>query len=211
MQVHRGMTDDWPGALGVTDPVAPDVTTDTIPASGGFVGHWYAGTNGYPLTKTAAVLSQMAGGLADQIDAICLKYCYADMPPTSGHTPAEVFADYKAMVDVLEATYPAVTVIKATETIVEETAAGDGPSNPLRMQYNDLVRAEWGSSGLLWDLARALSTDPEGNRITTVVEGQTVEHLYSGYASADQKHISGTGGIGRMAAAEPLLLILAGL
>ena len=194
--------------LGQPDPLVIDVTTDTIPGSGGFVGHFYCGTNGDGFTKTDHLDSLLRGGLAAEVDTVVLKFCYADLRSGSGYTPADLFAEYSATMDALATDYPAVTFIFATETIVnigdEDHISG---ANALRQTFNDLVRAEYGSTGLLWDVALAESTDPDGNR---TIDGG-VEYLYLGYASADLEHISGVDNIGRKAAATPLLLIMAGL
>ena len=78
----------------------------------------------------------------------------------------------------------------------------DGANNGLRQTFNNLVRAEYGASGRLWDVAGIQSTDPDGNKI--LYGG--VESLYSGYASPDQRHIYG---LGRTTVATPLLKIIA--
>lgn len=208
-QVVQG-TESLADDLGQPDPLVVDVESGIIPPTGGYLGHWYVGTNGDGLGKISEFNSMIRGGLADQADVFVLKFCYADLRATSGYTPAQLFAAYETVIDGLIADYPTKTFIPATETIVMEVDE-DGPANTLRMTYNELVRAKYASTGRLWDIARALSTDPEGNRVTSVMSGQTVEHLYSGYASADQEHISGTDSIGRKTAATPLLLILAGL
>lgn len=206
VQGTNALADD----LGQPDPLVIDVESGTIPPTGGYLGHWYVWENGDGIGKVAEFDSMIRAGLHGGADVFVLKFCYADMRPTSGYTPAQLFAAYETVLDQLIADYPGKVFIPATETIVMEVDE-DGPANALRMQYNELVRAKYGPTGRLWDIARALSTDPEGNRITTVVSGQTVEHLYSGYASADQEHISGPDSIGRKTAATPLLLILAGL
>ena len=196
--------------LGRPDPLVVDVETGTIPPTGGYIGHWYVWSNGDGLGKVAEFDAMIRGGLHAQADIFVLKFCYADLRGTSGYTPAQLFAAYETTIDGLRATYPTKTFVAATETIVMSSDE-DGPANALRMAFNDLVRAKYGGAGPLWDIALALSTDPDGNRIRTGSPGSWVEHLYSGYASADQEHISGPDMIGRTTAATPLLLILAGL
>ena len=187
-------------------PVLIDVTVDTIPETGGFLGHFYCGTNGDGYTKTGHLDTLLRGGLAAEVDTVVLKFCYADLRYSSGYIPAQLFAEYKATMDGLITDFPAITFILATETIVCE-ADEDGPANTLRMTYNNLIRAEYGSTGRLWDIALAESTDPNGNRIVT----GGIEHLFTEYASADLEHISGVDSIGRKAAATPLLLLMAGI
>lgn len=207
-QVIQG-TQAWCDTFSLPDPLIVDVVSGTIPGSGGYLGHWYVGTNGDGFSKITDFDTRIRGGLHAQADVFVLKFCYADLRPNSGYTPAQLFAQYEIVMDGLMASYPAKTFIAATETIVMETDE-DGPNNGLRMTFNNLVRAKYGS-GHLWDIALALSTDPDGNRIRTGSDPNWVEHLYSAYASADQEHISGAASIGRKAAAAPLLQILAAL
>lgn len=194
---------------GLPDPTVIDVETGTIPGSGPYLGHWYVGTNGDGFSKLTDYNTTIRGGLYTQADIFVLKFCYADLRPNVGYTPQQLFDQYKLIMDGLIADFPTKTFILATETIVME-ADEDGPNNGLRMTFNNLVRAEYGDSHL-WDIALALSTDPDGNRIRTGTAPNYIEHLYSAYASPDMEHISGVDSIGRRAAAAPLLQILATL
>lgn len=207
MQVIQGIQ-AWCDVYNLPDPTIIDVESGSIPGSGGYLGHWYVGTNGDGFSKVSEFDSMIRGGLHADADVFVMKFCYADLRPSSGYTPAQLFAAYESTLDGLIADYPSKTFILATETIVME-ADEDGPANSLRMTFNDLVRAKYGATGYLWDIALALSTDPDGNRIRTGTSPNFVEHLYSGYASPDQEHISGPDSIGRRTAAVPLLQILA--
>lgn len=209
MQVIQGIQ-AWCNVYDLPDPVIVDVESSTIPGSGGYLGHWYVGTNGDGFSKTTDFDTTIRGGLHAQADIFVMKFCYADLRPGSGYTPAQLFAAYESVLDGLIADYPSKTFILATETIVMQTDE-DGAANSLRMTFNDLVRAKYGATGRLWDIALALSTDPDGNRIRTGTAPNHVEHLYSGYASPDQEHISGSDMIGRRTAAVPLLQILASI
>ncbi len=209
-QVIQGIQ-SWCNDFSLPNPIVVDVTSGSIPGSGGYLGHWYAGTNGDGFSKLTDFDTRIRGGLHAQADIFVIKFCYADLRPNVGYTPAQLFAQYEATIDGLRASYPTKTFIAATETIVMEVDE-DGPNNALRMEYNNLVRAKYGPPGppnTLWDIALALSTDPSGNRIRTGTAPNWVEHLYSAYASPDQEHISGAGSIGRKAASKPLLQILA--
>lgn len=201
-QVLQGV-EMWADELGAPEPTFPDYEGGGLPGSGGFLGHFYCGTNGDSFTKTAEFLSHLQNGLAAQVDIVVLKFCYADMRSGSGYTPQQMFDDYKAWVDAVESQFPQLTVIYATEAIVMGQNS-DGANNGLRQTFNNLVRAEYGASGRLWDVADIQSTDPSGNK---VLYGG-VESLYSGYASPDQRHIYG---LGRTTVAAPLLQIIAEL
>lgn len=199
-QVLQGVT-MLAGELGLSNPTYPDIESTSLPSTGGFLAHFYAGTNGNAYTKTAEFLSHLQSGLAAQVDIVVLKFCYADLRSGSGYTPAQMFAEYKAWVNAVESQFPHIAVIYATEAIVMGENS-DGANNGLRQTFNNLVRAEYGASGRLWDVAGIQSTDPDGNKI--LYGG--VESLYSGYASPDQRHIYG---LGRTTVATPLLKIIA--
>lgn len=201
-QVLQGV-EMWADELGAPDPTFPDYEGGGLPGSGGFLGHFYCGTNGNSFTKTAEFLSHLLNGLASQVDIVVLKFCYADLRSGSGYTPQQMFDDYKAWVDAVESQFPQLTVIYATTAIVMGENS-DGANNGLRQTYNNLVRAEYGASGRLWDVADIESTDPNGNKI--LYGG--VESLYSGYASPDQRHIYG---LGRTTVSAPLLQLIAQL
>ena len=210
--------------LGRPDPVEVHLPADPIPPTGGMVSDAYVGLNGDGFTKTRGdhtvgeptaepSFAQRIVELQDDIDTAVLKFCYADLRPGSTHyaigpyTPTMLFNEYKTTFAGLEAAFPHITFIYATETIVnvddEDSING---ANALRMQFNQLIRAEYGDTGRLWDIALAESTDPDGDRY---IDGDGSEYLYIGYASGDLEHISGVDGIGRKAAATPLVLILA--
>lgn len=194
----------WADDLNTSDPNVIDVESGTVPATGGFFGHLYAGTNGDARTKTAELLSLLQNGLAAKVDIVVLKFCYADLRSNSGYTPQQMFNTYKTWVDTVESSFPNLKVIYATEAIVMGANSDGGANNVLRQTYNNLVRAQYASSGRLWDVAKIESTDPSGNRVLH----NGVESLYSGYASPDQRHIYG---LGRTTVSAPLLQLIAQL
>ena len=192
----------WADDLGAADPTVIDVESTAMPGSGGFVGHFYAGNNGDPFSKLDELdIWLRTGGHASQIDVFVMKFCYADIRSTSGHTPATMFNAYKATMDALVTDFPSVTFIFSTTAIVMGENS-DGGNNGLRQTYNNMVRNEYDGTGRLWDVADIESTDPNGNK---VLYGG-VESLYSGYASPDQRHIYG---LGRTTVAAPLLSMIA--
>ncbi len=73
---------------------------------------------------------------------------------------------------------------------------GASDDNVRREQYNKLVRAKYGDTGRLFDLARVESTDPDGNRLGW---------LYSGYLSDADGHLNAQGS--RVAARKMLRVI----
>lgn len=120
------------------------------------------------------------------------------------YTPAALFAEYKTTFDLLVSEFPAITFIYATTAITMGEEADGAAYNANRQTYNNLVRAEYESSGRLWDMADYESTDPSGNKI--LFAGS--ESLYDFYASPDRRHIIGPG---RMATSSPLIKMIASL
>jgi len=208
LQVIQG-TQMWADQLSASDPNVVDVVNDSIPSSGGFFGHFYAGTNGDPQSKLDHLDSLMRGGLASEVDFCILKFCYADLrnsnpDPLVWQAYAQnIFNSYKTYMDALVSSFPAVKFIFATSAIVMGENS-DGAHNKVRNYYNDLVRAEYASTGRLWDVAGIESTDPDDNKI--LYNGY--ESLYSGYASPDQRHIYG---LGRTTVSSYLLRMIASL
>lgn len=200
MQVLQGVS-MLAGQLGVSNPSFPDYEATTLPSSGGMLAHFYAGSNGNPFSKLDEFEAHLRGGLAAQVDIVVLKFCYADLRNSSSHTPQQMFDAYKIWCDTIETDFPTLTIIYATEAIVMGENS-DGVHNARRQVFNNLIRAEYASTGRLWDVANIQSTDPIGNKI---LHGG-IESLYSGYASPDQRHIYGPG---RTALAGPLLQLIA--
>jgi lysophospholipase L1-like esterase len=67
------------------------------------------------------------------------------------------------------------------------------------------MRAEYGSTGRLVDVAALESTTPDGRRVSGTADGQDYFALYEGYAS-DNGHLNATGG---QVVAQGLLSVLA--
>jgi hypothetical protein len=183
--------------------------TDTIgshaqtisPTSGGVLADAYVGDNGDPNGKADDFAAYLRGGVASQVKVALVKYCYVDI--YDGADVAARFAHYRATMDALEAEFPGVTFLYATNP-VETGASG---SNVARYQFNQLVRATYAGTGRLWDVAALESTRPDGTRVTGSVNGQPFEALYGGY-SLDGGHPNADGS--KVLAAELLRLIAQG-
>jgi hypothetical protein len=180
--------------------------TDTIsshgqtisPTSGGVLADAYVGVNGDPNGKADDFAAYLRGGVASQVQVALVKYCYVDI--YDGTDVAALFAHYEATMDALEAEFPQVTFLYATNP-VETGASG---SNVARYQFNELVRAKYAGTGRLWDVAALESTRPDGTRVTGSIDGQHYEALYGGY-SLDGGHPNADGS--KVLAAELLRLI----
>jgi hypothetical protein len=199
-------------SLGVTDAPTVALTNESaagLPSSGPVFSHAYVGANGRPMGKIQAFEAYLRSGVGSRVDVAFLKFCYADIRGARGADYAsvdELFNAYAAMMTRLERDFPNVTFLYTTAPVenVEikpETAA----YNANRARYNALIRQRYGSTGRLWDVARAESTAPDGTRITSTYNGQTHEALYRGY-TLDGGHLYE---LGTRVVATPLIQLIA--
>ena len=188
------------------------------PESGAAFAHAAIGRNGDPGLKTDEFARVLEGGAAGRLDIAFHKYCYADIVDTTD--VERVFAHYRETMARLQAEYPAVVFLHVTSPLTMVQAGpraslkkllGQAPgryvSNFKRERFNQMMRAEYGAGGRLFDLAAVESTRPDGARETIALSGKTAFALYPGYSS-DGSHLNEAG---RRRAAESLLALLAGL
>ncbi len=110
--------------------------------------------------------------LGDGVDVALLKLCYVDV--VAGTDVDAVFAAYSALMDELERKHPSVRFLYTTvplstdrgwKSIVKSWIGRDdqmGPAdNIARERYNELVRARYGASGRLFDIAAVEATMTE--------------------------------------------------
>lgn len=147
-----------------------------LPESVGFLVHTLIGTNGDPLGKIAEFDRLMRFGLANQVDVAVLKLCYVDF---SAETDVNaVFASYKATMTSLASAYPNLRLVYATVPLMADrdlfgrvkALLGRGQEydpahNAARERYNALVRAEYATSGRLFDVA-AVEAVGRGDTLT---------------------------------------------
>lgn len=184
--------------------------------AGAGVSHIRIGENGDPIGKIEAFDAMVRGGLGDQIDLAVLKLCYTDI--RAGDDVDAIFAAYRDTLAALTQDYPDVTFVAATVplNVKRDTVAtlkgwlgrGDkyGPEhNALREELNTMLREEYASTGLLFDVAAIESTAPDGDRITGRYGGKLYYALDRAYAS-DRGHLNAAGAY---VAAEGFLAVLA--
>lgn len=132
------------------------------------------GTNGDPLGKLEEFASLLRGGLAGQIDVAVLKFCFMDFEPPAP-SPQTVFDAYRRTMAELEAEFPGVTFVYTTVPLVTDRTVVDRVKNMLgrapnrlpmynvaREEFNSRVRAEYGSTGRLFDIAAFVAADSSG-------------------------------------------------
>lgn len=151
-----------------------------------------------------------------KIDVAFYKYCYVDI---QHDTDVEtLFNSYKSNYEELAVAKPDVKFIHLTTplTVVQKgprawvkkilgRPIGGYAENIKRGEFNELLRKTYGSSGLVFDLAKLESTHTDGSRETFSVAGQKYEALIDGYAS-DGRHLNESGS--RYIARELLLFII---
>ncbi|SER91214.1 hypothetical protein SAMN05443377_1183 [Propionibacterium cyclohexanicum] len=164
----------------------------------GALVHTHIGVNGDPQGKITAFAEALRGGLGDQIDVAVLKFCYVDF---NAETDVQgLFDRYRSTLSELAKQFPDIVFVPATAALTTEDGAkqaaknllGRTPDNAVREEFNAMVRAEYADSGLLFDLAGAQSTTPEGTRVSRSYNGRVHYALYSGYA-LDEGHLNVTG------------------
>lgn len=179
----------------ILDVSSGELSSDVGP---GTILHSYIGVNGDPQGKLTDFAAKLRSGLGSQIDVAVLKFCYVDI--TAGTDVDTLFASYRSTMAVLEEEFPRVAFVYATAPLTTETGAKQSVKNMLgrvsdnvaRERYNALVRAAYGDSGRLFDIAAVESTEPDGTRVSRSVDGAVHFALYDGYAS-DEGHLDGEG------------------
>lgn len=178
--------------------------------------HAFVGVNGDPLGKFAAFRDLVDGPAGEAASIAIVKLCYTDI--TASTDAASVFDEYTALMADLEARHPDITFLYATVPLTTDRSwranikaffgSDDqmGPAdNRVRAQYNALIRAEYGDSGRLFDIAAVESTMSAEPAVRSQ-DGETY-HVLNAALSADAGHLSELGA--RVAAAE-LIRIIAG-
>lgn len=164
----------------------------------GTILHSHVGVNGDPQGKLTDFAAQLRAGVGKQVDAAVLKFCYVDIG--AGTDVRALFEDYRSTLAQLGAEFPQVAFVPATAPLTTEDGVrqaaknllGRTSDNTARESYNALVRAEYGQSGRLFDIAAIESTRPDGSRVSRSADAQVHFALYSGYAS-DEGHLNSVG------------------
>lgn len=182
-QVHAAHDVAPPTVIEIEPGDAP-----ALPADGVLV-HALIGENRHPIGKLANFDTTLRGGLAEQVDAAALKFCYIDI---RWNTDVDaLFARYQDTLAQLEADYPEVQFIHMTVPLTTgpygirdhlKVLAGRD-DNAARERYNALMRDAYGPDRL-FDLATFEATEPDG----TVGERE----LFAGYSS-DGAHLNAAG------------------
>lgn len=165
---------------------------------GGFFAHAKIGRNGQPDEKLADFADTLRTGLAAQVDVAVMKFCYLDIRANTDVD--QIFDEYRSAFRTLEKEFPDVTFIYATVPLQSHRPS----DNVARTRFNSLIRKEYADTGRLWDIARAESTEPDGDRVRGSHNGQQYEAMFGGYTE-DGGHLNEKGAT---AAAAPLIELI---
>lgn len=199
---------------GADGPTVVELTSDsdiTPVRGGGTIMHAMVGQNRYPETKLDDFAKILRAGVGKQVDVAVLKFCYLDVD--SNTDVPGLFDKYRSRMAQLAEEFPEVTFVYSTVPLRTEATdlkqwvrevIGRPNDNAARERYNQLVRAEFASTGRLFDIAAMQSTGPDGNRAARSHKGVVHYAMADVYAS-DPGHLNPTGSV--RAASEFLAVI----
>lgn len=188
---------------------------DPASIEGGALVHAFIGENGHPETKQAVFDSVVAKGIGADGGIAMYKYCFLDI--TAATDVNGVFQAYRENMTRLKAAHPEIRFVHITSPL---TVNGSGIRNLIkqvlgkptaadfnarRNQYNQLLRAAYGSTEPLFDLAAFESTHGDGTR-EFFTRGQDTVYTLAPELTDDGAHLNANG---REAAAIRFLIFLA--
>lgn len=121
------------------------------------------GTNGDPIGKIDAFDDLFRVTFAGGLDLAGMKLCFADFGETTDVAP--IWARYQAVMDALEADFPG----RIVYWTVPLTSWVQGGANLRREAFSELVRARYGPTGRVFDLANLEQHDAQGRLV--VIDG----------------------------------------
>jgi hypothetical protein len=189
-------------------------TREPAAVTGPALVHFLVGEHRDFASKNAAMLRLLENPTRARNAIVVLKYCYADASPPVD--TARMFEAYRDTVDTIGYEHPDVHVVHATIPLTTvESAMKSGLKQVLRRptlrraavarhRYNELLRAEFGATEPLFDLAKIEARESDGSLAGFPVKGETIETL-SLDNTDDGTHLNARG---RRLAATALLDVL---
>ena len=189
---------------------------------GKYWGHSSIGINMDPASKIKAFADYMNRGVGNNADIAFFKFCHVDI--ARGTDISKIFNDYKNTLSKLQSAFPKTTFVHVTTPLTSEPAGFKGwikklkdiikrisgkpffndYDNVKRNELNEMVRKTYHGKEPVFDLAKVLSTYPDGKRSTFESEGKKYYSMVTNY-TYDGWHLNATGS---KIAAEQLLLFL---
>jgi hypothetical protein len=162
---------------------APGIMDWPATGSDGYVTHVYIGENGDPVGKMEHFAAEVRS--AGALRVALMKLCYVDVVADSDVD--EVFDRYRSTMAALAQERPDITFLYTTVPLT----VGASDDNAARQRYNAKVRAEYGGTGRLFDVAAVESTRADGSR--TTADSGSYLILNPDYASDGDGHLNGVG------------------
>lgn len=160
------------------------------------------GSNGQPRSKIDFFVATLRELKAMPPAVAFMKLCYVDFDPNSDVDA--LFQRYREALVALQAEYPAVTFVHVTAPLRQRPddlvsrakrvlgrAVWDDDANAKRARFNELLLRSF-PSHLVFDLARAESTRPDGTRELLLRDGRSVPSLAAAYTQ-DGGHLNTLG------------------
>lgn len=168
--------------------VPPLRVVDGLPDGAGSLGnHWLDQTDD-PGTKLDDFKTWIRDeGVPAHADIAVMKLGYVDV--TADTDVPALFDAYRSMMEELESAYPQLTFLHATVSVTDWV-----PENNAAIErYNQLMRAEYGAGGRLFDLAAAISTCSDGEANLHVTERGQAYHRICPEYTRDGGHLNERG------------------
>lgn len=199
---HQSVGEDVVRALRETPGFPLDVvaTSDHRDFQRPIFGHFRVGRNGDPLSKCRAFATVIEQGVGNRVDIAFFKLCYVDI---TFNTDVEgVFQVYEKTMAALARTYPDVSFLHVT---VPLRRVSGGPMAWLfsrtgwgsreradqitRHAYNERIRAAYGETGRVFDLAALEATFPDETPSLVAWRGARLPSLVPEYTE-DGGHLN---------------------
>lgn len=186
-----------------------------VPDTGGILLHSRIGQNEKPVSKCEDFRQVLDRKLGGRVDVALFKFCYVDFDDSTD--VRGIFETYSRTMDDLKQRYPGVAFVHVTAPLRSE-ASGPGVwvrealgranrsklANINRNEFNRLLQDRY-SGDVIFDLAGAMSTYPDGRRQSFKYGGRTYFSLVPAYTD-DGGHLNE---IGRSYAAAGLVRTIA--
>jgi len=207
MSVGLNMIDGMKAVMARNDNIRLNIveTADPRHFTAPVFAHAKLGHNTDPLAKLQSFRSQM-DSVGPVVDVAFLKFCYVDIRRDTN--AAALFASYRKTIADLQTKFPNVRFIHLTVPLTSQPVAlksrikgliktaigspGVAEDNARRDEYNTLLKAKFGPTGSVFDLAAVESALPDG-RTCFVRKGGKAIPLMAKAWTTDGGHLNPRG------------------
>ncbi len=209
--VGGNILDATPAVFDAAGLAVPEIveTEDAAAVTGPMIVHAYVGENRDPIGKITEFDRMMRSGMGEAVDVAVLKLCYIDVRDDTDVD--EIFDLYSETLAALERDFPDVTFLYVTVPLTTEFGGATQRAkqrikdllgrdnlyvpadNVAREELNALIRAEYGATGRLFDIAAIQATDLDGNRRVRSHDGSEYFAMED-VISSNPGHLNSAGG-----------------